>query len=942
MADVKRYRKVSKTTTRCKLEGSKLAALVLVLIALQALTSGIFMSRSTATTTMPTTDTATEHHDPGASSKFHLNTHDRQRIKKAGAKKQQMKDDETKDESRRQTRYDTDNPNAYNKSHKRREKKQRRRQHSQSEEEEPSSRMITTKPVAAKKSRAEGDLIWQAVLPDRRTAIGKAPLATSKNTTQKKASVQRHAVLKPKSGKIIPRNLDEPDNSSRKTELVSSPSGAKNSTDMMTIHDPFANQTGKLERPTVRGDDPKTGSKTQQSAKGDAVIVPRVEKEDNRTLQKGNLAGTPNNLSIAPKIGVSVRNKTSPAATTPKASRTTPLLNVSKGVQKTMPNPDTSATGSRAEGHYPLSQQKSAITQQHVRNASTTGSGPTNGSSITSVDVFKTTISNRSETPISASKVNTKGQPNSATKLMTPVWNVSKAVQKARPIPGTSVTGSRVEAQHPFSQQQNGISQHIRNTSIPESGSKHNASISAVERPSAFKTTIPNRTETPISTSKANTTGQSHSGTKLKLQTIKESDPSRAENDMTIERRPSVDASTAKATSNHNIGNNTKPLVRLTVANLTKQLKNSHEGITAAGSKVTSPNAPILILHIGPPKTGTTSLQYMLNEYRSHLLKDSYHLIGNSTAFNNRFTRCLTKIERAKGQDVECWTSLTDTLEAHRLSNENVILSNEVISFHGRREFPWKVMNEAFLKWSNVKVVVSYRHLHNYIPSSHFEVMKNQRWPSEIEHGKYVMPFTKFWRESYNRTTGLVGPMPTPASTVKLWSTLYNITVLDIENTEQISEFVCRILPNAVNTCQFHRKNKNFTIPELNKKDDGQLNYDSLTLVAWQRDMLKKDQTRKYLRVMVKKFQEESLNLKPNEFEFQDCLTKDEEEDLFSESVRHMIETGLRVDEEMRIRVRANFERAKAKKKFCTINATEVMDNGQHWKSYFQGAKTFW
>lgn len=343
---------------------------------------------------------------------------------------------------------------------------------------------------------------------------------------------------------------------------------------------------------------------------------------------------------------------------------------------------------------------------------------------------------------------------------------------------------------------------------------------------------------------------------------------------------------------------------------------------------------PLFVLHVGPPKTGTTSLQHMIESYESQLFEDNYFSTGNAS-FIDSFNVCTRRVRKA-GRNTECWSKLNRTLEAHRSLGHNVILSNEMISVQAQAVDYWELIVSLLDPWMpNVLVVVGYRHLHNFLPSTHYELQKNQRWPSSIERGKSVTPFVKFWNQNHGRD--LLGPIPTPATVIKQFrAAQYNVSVLDIETKEQIREFFCRILPDAARTCQHHQSQPP-VLHLLNTNDKGQVNYDSLAIIAFTRHYLKKDQTRKYVRSRVKEFNEKGLKRGPNDFPLT-CLTLDQQIQFLEESITHARSAGF---SNMENDVRVDFAKTKDKRKFCSINATVAFED-PIWTDFFMKAKTEW
>jgi hypothetical protein len=347
---------------------------------------------------------------------------------------------------------------------------------------------------------------------------------------------------------------------------------------------------------------------------------------------------------------------------------------------------------------------------------------------------------------------------------------------------------------------------------------------------------------------------------------------------------------------------------------------------------VTAQKAPLLLVHVGPPKTGTTSLQHAISMYEPHLLEDNYYYTGNS-AFIDSFNVCTRRMVSNPNATHECWTNIFNTTEGHRNAGHNLILSNEVIALRAKDKVHFDLFRGLVDPWMpNVLVVVGYRHLHNFLHSTHYELQKNQRWPSNRERGKYVQSFVNFWQENHGRD--LVGPMPTPATAIALFrAAQYNVSVLDIETKEQITEFFCDLLPHANHTCH-HHQSLPLSVPTLNAKDSGRVNYDSLAILAFQRNMLKKSQTRSYLRARIKKFNEDVLHHGPDDFVL-DCLDSGQEELFLQESISHARAAGfMNMDDA----VRSDFAKAKETKKFCSINAWIVFHQ-KVWQDFFRGAR---
>ena len=338
---------------------------------------------------------------------------------------------------------------------------------------------------------------------------------------------------------------------------------------------------------------------------------------------------------------------------------------------------------------------------------------------------------------------------------------------------------------------------------------------------------------------------------------------------------------------------------------------------------------PLLVLHVGPPKTGTTSLQYMIGVYESLLREDNYFYAGNSS-YVDRFNICTRRLRNSPGVQHECWIEILNHMENHRQAGHSFILSNELLSVRAVEDFDLlRNFTEAWMP--NVLVVVGYRHLHNFFQSTYFELQKNQRWPSKYERGKLVIPFVTFWNSTHGQNR--IGPMPTPATTINTFRERnYNVSILNIETKEQISEFFCHILPNANRTCE-HHKTQPHLIPTLNQREEGRLNYDSLAILAFLHGMIKNTQTRSYVRSKIKEFNEGTLHHGPDDFELQ-CLDASQEEQFLQESISHARAAGFPNFDDI---IRVDFPKAKEKKKFCSIDAAAVFHT-KIWQDFLSNA----
>ena len=201
------------------------------------------------------------------------------------------------------------------------------------------------------------------------------------------------------------------------------------------------------------------------------------------------------------------------------------------------------------------------------------------------------------------------------------------------------------------------------------------------------------------------------------------------------------------------------------------------EKISVSNDKMTNISKPVFILHVGPPKTGSTTLQCTLERLRQALEKDNIVYIGRpecqdlkididhkrtfklfENALVNGFNchKELIDMEKSNMENMydsnmdvlisfpSCWNEFLQQLEKYFIDGKNVIFSDEAMSnrialsrqYKPNIPYPWKSLKSALetMKW-NVKVLIVHRPLYDYLPSVYIDQFKYghgkirlQRW----------------------------------------------------------------------------------------------------------------------------------------------------------------------------------------------------------------------
>lgn len=150
-------------------------------------------------------------------------------------------------------------------------------------------------------------------------------------------------------------------------------------------------------------------------------------------------------------------------------------------------------------------------------------------------------------------------------------------------------------------------------------------------------------------------------------------------------------------------------------------------------------NKPWFVLHIGPQKTATTTIQSGLDKHSQLLAQeDRYYYLGQGASldhhprrsmpngekpFWNRFLiQYMSYLERADENSREHFEEFKQRLEWHRGQGHHVVLSSELYGSRMNTEYHhvWKGLKDV-LSGFNVRVVLAYRHFMDWIPSNYYQ-----------------------------------------------------------------------------------------------------------------------------------------------------------------------------------------------------------------------------
>lgn len=381
---------------------------------------------------------------------------------------------------------------------------------------------------------------------------------------------------------------------------------------------------------------------------------------------------------------------------------------------------------------------------------------------------------------------------------------------------------------------------------------------------------------------------------------------------------------------------------------------------------------PFFILHVGPPKTATTTLQTELTKYGDQLIQDNYAYQGqvmrNPDNLFDHWHGPLLKIlkhrecqedlnqARIRGQEPpKCWKIFLKVLQRRRKEGRNIIISEEDFAIKyahldkelGRTALDWPSLKQALEDqgWEPI-VVIGYRRLYEIMPSA-----KQQwdRWVPVNDGLVYWPPKGRFLQPLFPgvlkdaRLYDDYVPKYIPRTVqwsytdhmIKTISPYLPVRLLNIHDNLSIrSTFLCRVLPYAPKACHASQLDDE-TRAELHENKEESLFYDAIATEAASRGWFDKSKfDRHQVGLAIRDYFEQVRKGSPNDFPLL-CPDTTQLQTLLARSlVKEEQILSRETAETMRDEHIAGFWKAVEKKKFCWIDVDQTLRE-PHWKEYF-------
>ena len=348
------------------------------------------------------------------------------------------------------------------------------------------------------------------------------------------------------------------------------------------------------------------------------------------------------------------------------------------------------------------------------------------------------------------------------------------------------------------------------------------------------------------------------------------------------------------------------------------------------------------VIHMGPHKTGTTTIQEQSSTYQDKLKLDGYEMpwklveetIGVEGNPNQKhFSSCFMFPDAPeRTSERKCDPELLlEGLDIGHHRRHHLLVSAETFSMVDTERL--YLLQDYTSNWNEVVIIIYYRRFHDWVGSSYNEDYKHRTFTNSHMHmwgndiNEIIDHYVSDPRANARYTLGLVA---------RINEVFDNVVVVDMldENFKGPDEsFFCHALPYATNTCEAIRAETRTKHTNKRKSlDYGDLAYGAmkLGLITIQSDEDMKQVTRD-----VKHHQEETLNLTSSDYK-KKCPSKDIMDMIWETSLRSEMEffpgniNGTSTTDDLR----SSFEIA-ALSTLCQVDVDATLEE-QVWVEFFE------
>ena len=302
----------------------------------------------------------------------------------------------------------------------------------------------------------------------------------------------------------------------------------------------------------------------------------------------------------------------------------------------------------------------------------------------------------------------------------------------------------------------------------------------------------------------------------------------------------------------------------LNLNNHSNQLqRHNHENIPA-NKTIRRDELPTFVLHVGPQKSGTTTIQKELHApHMKQLLRQDNFTVIDDDIIRKKHLNFLTTT--SNGTIFEFPKDFVKVVEKQRkVPGQNIFGSSEYLRAPNDRQC--QAWNNMFMspvvdeidksdgqKW-NLHVVITYRRLHSYLPSGwnqEYKLFRINRRPVHLHHqnwpgvnGDYRIPSFDEWfvEKHYGQSHHLHLAQERYSAWKKCSDEIIIVNIHDLNvhgvDSDLTTNFVCKALKGATRTCSslLGAQSNNKRLLQKNKSIN--LDHDILAVYAYENELI--------------------------------------------------------------------------------------------------------
>ena len=319
--------------------------------------------------------------------------------------------------------------------------------------------------------------------------------------------------------------------------------------------------------------------------------------------------------------------------------------------------------------------------------------------------------------------------------------------------------------------------------------------------------------------------------------------------------------------------------------------------------KIVSAEHPVLhaVLHIGPHKTGTTTIQEISRQLVGTIVQDGYDMPWNHMDDKThlrliqnqvQFTTCFIDASSAYNRIYPCTSKeLLQSARDIAKQNHSLLISSETLS---QNVTGLSKLAEFLTPWEHVTIVVSYRHFYDWILSYHNSMTKRLgSWENCKDKFKANTTDDKLRPSIYDHLTSTSLMNHQEKRSFSNLLTRYsqyfdNIEVMNIhdEETELAVQFYCNAISDAPNTCNTVKEMLSSPSSKVTANKGVPLAYEDITYAAHRRGLINIQTPEQYkqIKAAAQNYHENTLKQSRSDFPL-NCPSKDALDKLWNVSI---------------------------------------------------------